>query len=175
MSVKAEVGLLESLGHLTRSGDNVITQLLAANAARLEKSGGDFVDVHDFVARLRPFFPGADLSINAGQAFEEATALGLVSPQKIETSLGADALDETIAVARIAAFNRWLKSTDAIASSLNPHSADVLVVSMLEKMLDRVEGNHPTGRGKGRTARIFYIAHDYRRYRNGSAHVEAAE
>jgi len=78
----AERGLLETLGHLTRAGDAAITRLLAANIARMTVQTGDFVDVHDFVARLRPSFPDADLSVNAGPAFDAAMILGLSSVER---------------------------------------------------------------------------------------------
>ena len=47
-------------------------ELLVANAARLEMQTGDFEEIFDFVARLRPFFPDVDLSLYAGQLFKKS-------------------------------------------------------------------------------------------------------
>lgn len=161
---EAEKGLLEALGHLTRSGDAAITRLLAANAARMQENVGDFVNVHDFVARLRPFFPEADLSVNAGQAFDAVTEQGLNSVVALKANLGEEALSAAAAAKRIEAFNRYLTSVDSAEYSLNPASADVLTVGVLHKFAGVIFDRHPSERGKGRPARIFYIARLYDRF-----------
>ncbi len=160
----AERGLLETLGHLTRSGDAAITQLLAANYARMTAQTGDFNDVHDFVARLRTHFPEADLSVNAGQAFDEATLLGLTSIDSIKQALGDEALDPAIATARIAEFNKFLENTGSPELALNAGSADLLLISMLATFPAEIQENHPVGRGKGRPARIYYLVQKFREY-----------
>lgn len=164
---EAEKGLLEALGHLTRSGDAAITRLLAANAARMQENVGDFVDVHDFVARLRPFFPEADLSVNAGQAFDAVTEQGLNSVVTLKANLGDEALSPAVAAKRIEAFNRYLASVDGVEYSLNPASADVLTVAVLHKFAGAIFDRHPSERGKGRPARIVYIARLYDRFLEG--------
>lgn len=161
---EAEKGLLEALGHLTRSGDAAITRLLAANAARMQESVGDFMDVHDFVARLRPYFPEADLSVNAGQAFDEIVQQGLNSIPKLTASLGEEALKPTVAASRIEAFNRYLGSIDSAEYALNPASADVVTVAMLQKFARAIFDRHPSERGKGRPARILFIGRLYARF-----------
>lgn len=161
---ETEKGLLEALGHLTRSGDAAITRLLAANAARMQESVGDFVDVHDFVARLRTFFPDADLSVNAGQAFDETVLQGLNSVVKLKTSLGEGTLSQAVSAKRIEAFNRYLGSVDSGEYALNPASADVLTVAILHKFADAIFERNPSDRGKGRPARIFYTARLYARF-----------
>lgn len=166
---ESERGLLEVLGHLTRSGDATITQLLAANYARMTAQTGDFSDVHDFVARLRAFFPDADLSVNAGQAFDEAVLLGLSSVEKIEKALGGEALHSEVAAAKIAQFNKYLNAAGSPELELNPGSSDLLLISLLSKFLDKIEENHPAGRAKGRPSRIFYLAKSYREYRQAQA------
>ena len=160
-----ERGLLEGLGHLTRSGDAVITQLLAANEARMEEQKGDFTDVHDFVARLRSFFPNADLAVNAGQAFDEARLLKLTSLDKLVAALGQDALRPESARQRVSAFNGYLSGLKDNDLSMNVGSSDLITISMLDKCADRVLANHPTGRGKGRPPRIYYLAQRYKEYR----------
>jgi len=160
----AERGLLEALGHLTRSGDAAITQLLAANYARMTIQTGDFGDVHDFVARMRKHFPDADLSVNAGQAFDEAVLLGLTSVEKIEKALGSDALNAEIASARIARFNEFLEESGNPELALNRGSADLVLIAMLAKCSEKIEENHPAGRGKARPGRIYYLVRKYREF-----------
>ena len=166
---EAERGLLEVLGHLTRSGDAAITQLLAANSARMTAQTGDFSDVHDFVARLRRFFPDADLSVNAGQAFDEAMLLGLSSVEKLERALGGDALKPDIAEKEISRFNKFISAAGSPELELNPGSSDLLLVSLLAKFLDQIEQNHPAGRSKGRPSRIVHLAKGYREFRQAEA------
>ncbi|WP_158926282.1 GTP pyrophosphokinase family protein [Acidisphaera sp. S103] len=161
---EAEKGLLEALGHLTRSGDAAITRLLAANAARMQENVGDFVDVHDFVARVRPHFPEADLSVNAGQAFDEIVQQGLNSIPKLIASLGEEALKPAVAASRIEAFNRYLESIDSAEYALNPASADVVTVAILHKFAGAIVDRHPSERGKGRPARIFFVGRLYDRF-----------
>jgi hypothetical protein len=162
---EAERGLLKVLGHLTRSGDAAITQLLAANYERMTAQTGDFSDVHDFVARLRSYFPNADLSVNAGQAFDEAMLLGLSSLEKLERALGDDALKPDSATKEISRFNRFISAAGAPELELNPGSADLILIKLLSKFLDQIEQNHPAGRSKGRPSRIFRLAKGYREFR----------
>lgn len=159
-----ELGMLESLGHLTRSGDAVITRLLAATEARLESNKGEFVDVHDLVAQLRSSFPAADLAVNAGQAYDEARLLDLVSTTAIKERLGEEALDASVAEDRIERFNDFLARDGSVAYSLNKHSADVLIVAMLHALAPQIEANHPISRGKGRPPRVFHLARLYQRF-----------
>lgn len=159
----AEKGLLESLGHLTRSGDATITQLLAANNARLTSQTGDFIDVHDFVARLQRSFPDADLSVNAGQAFDVAIKLGLTSVERIEEDLGTDALNAERGAAKIEAFNAYLLG-EAPRLAMNPFSADLLLISMIERHADQlIEDESQKSRmgGPGRTRMLIEL---YRQY-----------
>jgi ppGpp synthetase/RelA/SpoT-type nucleotidyltranferase len=175
---EAEVGLLESLGHLTRAGDATITRLLAANIARMTVQTGDFMDIHDFVARLRQFFPDADLSVNAGLAFDESEALGLRSVDRIRAELGEQALDPALAAERIDAFNAYLLSADLSEFSLNRVSADLYTIALLERFAADIVANH-THKGahsKGRPSRMLGIARAYLDYQQqrASGAAEAA-
>jgi ppGpp synthetase/RelA/SpoT-type nucleotidyltranferase len=172
---EAERGLLESLGHLTRAGDATITRLLAANIARMTEQTGDFTDIHDFVARLRPYFPGADLSVNAGVAFDQAEALELRSIDRIRADLGEDALTSEVAKQRISAFNTYLKREGQSDLALNPASADLFTVGLLNSHVDTIVTGNSGGRGKGRPPRIYYLAKAYQSFRSGEASVDDAE
>lgn len=170
----AERGLLEVLGHLTRSGDAAITQLLAANTARMTAQTGDFSEVHDFVARLRPYFPDADLSVNAGQAFDEAMLLGLSSVEKIERALGSEGLNPHSAAIKIGEFNRYLAASGSPELELNAGSSDLLLISLLGKFIREIEEHHPAGHAKGRPSRIYYLVRSFREFQQAAASSQNA-
>ena len=172
----AERGLLEALGHLARAGDAAITRLLAANIARMTEQTGDFTDIHDFVARLRPHFPGADLSVNAGHAFDEAQLLGLNSMDKIRTALGEEALDGDVARDRLKAFNTYLDQAGEAELSLNIASADLFTIGLLHVKVDAMVKSHAEGPGKSRPNRIHHLALAFQQYRQSrdGARVKAA-
>lgn len=160
----AEKGLLESLGHLTRSGDATITQLLAANSARLTSQTGDFADVHDFVARLQKRIPDADLSVNAGQAYDVAVKLGLTSVEQMVEVLGPQALDPEAAAAKIEAFNAFLRR-EAPSLAMNPFSADLLLISMIEGHIDEILEEKREKSRMGGPGRVRLLVDLYRQYR----------
>lgn len=133
---KVERGLLESLGHLTCSGDAIITRLLEATEARLEQQTGDFVDVHDFVARLRNEFPGIELSVNGGVAFEIARLLGLRNPGQVLAAAGPVRSNLRAIQGRLQEYNAFLQSLGSSDLQLNAGSADVLTVALLDRNVD---------------------------------------
>jgi ppGpp synthetase/RelA/SpoT-type nucleotidyltranferase len=171
---EAERGLLEVLGHLTRSGDAAITQLLAANSIRMTAQTGDFSDVHDFVARLHRYFPDADLTVNAGQAFDEATLLGLTSVERLERALGAESLKLDYAKEKISQFNKFLSTGGTPELELNAGSSDLLLISLLSNFLDQIEENHPVARSKGGQSRISRLAKRYREFQRALAKKQDA-
>lgn len=127
----AERGLLETLGHLARAGDAAITRLLAANQLRMEAQKGDFSDVHEFVAQIQPFFPNADLSVNAGMAFGTVKSLGLGSLDRLRSRASDNLFDVELAQKRIAAFNAFLDRSGRHEAALNPSSADLFAIGLL--------------------------------------------
>jgi ppGpp synthetase/RelA/SpoT-type nucleotidyltranferase len=167
---ETERGLLETLGHLARAGDAAITRLLAATEARLATRTGAFDDVHDFVAQLRQFFPDADLSVNAGQAFEEIRALGLNSAEKMREELGGEVLDGAVAQERIERFNAYLLEQDLVELTLNPASADLVTIGILHARAAEIAAP-----GKASSYRMHELATAYEAYRAaGGAQVKAA-
>lgn len=169
---EAELGLLEALGHLTRAGDASITRLLAANVARMTEQTGDFTDIHDFVARIRDFFPGADLTVNAGMAFNEAEAFGLRSVDRIRAKLGESALNVDVARQKVEEFNKYLSNEGASDLMLNPASADLFTISILGAFADRICESQ-SGRGKTHASRIHHLAQAYKAFRKGD--LESAD
>lgn len=158
----AELGLLEALGHLTRSGDAIITRLLEANQQRLRSSQGEFSDVHDFVARLRDRHPAADLSVNAGQAYDVAQRLGLKSPDAIEAAIGAPSMDEAAARRQIEAFNRFARGSGRSEATLNGASADLVTAGLLPMLLERASTEKLDGDLKsGRLSILIEVWQDF--------------
>lgn len=158
----AELGLLESLGHLARSGDATITRLLEANEVRLQNRQGEFSDVHDFVARLRERFPEADLSVNAGQAFDAAQRLGIKSPDGFEAIVGTG-LDAKTAKLAAREFNQSAIEVGRSDARLNPASADLITVMLLPALaqLKYEERSDIAARLKsGRLAVLLEVARD---------------
>ena len=162
----AEHGLLEVLGHLTRSGDAAITRLLAANMERLKTQTGDFTDVHDFVAQLRRHFPDGDLSVNAGPAFELALRLGLTSIQHIENKLGKESLNPDFARRHIEKFNRFLEISDQTLFLLYRGSADLLLISLLALCAADPAYTIEISPKSGRPNRLDFLLQQYERYSN---------
>ncbi len=165
---EVELGLLESLGFLTRSGDALIARLLEANVVRMTNQSGDFMDMHDFVARLRGFYSQISFAQNAGRAFEAARALRLNSIEDIERNLGRNALEYEIARDKILAFNQYLRRLDRVELQLNPKSADLLVIGMLEKYVDKIIEHHSGGPDKGRPPLILRAAKAYKEFSESS-------
>ncbi|GAH41709.1 unnamed protein product, partial [marine sediment metagenome] len=160
-----EVESLQILGNLTLSGDVVVKQLFDSNAERLAQhadAAARFQDVYDFVARVRGQFPEAtDFGTNAGQLYEDLVALGIQSPADIERELlqgdyhahAGDLLDR---------LPRRMQAQGDTTVELEPTSSDPLLMLLLDKRLDRVLGQHPMGRGRGRPPRIASVAARFR-------------
>lgn len=166
---EAERGLLETLGHLARAGDAAITRLLAANVARMTIQTGDFTDVHDFVARLRSSFPNADLSVNAGPAFDAAMLLDLNSVEKIDKATDRAAFAPGVAEAEIAAFNNFLEGLGRSELGLNPASADLALIGLLKIGANQLEAALAPSGGASRPGRLYALAKAYQDYSSRTA------
>jgi len=149
-----EERLLQQLGQLTMAGDLSIQTLLEATEERLAHHQGDFVDVHDFVARMRPFFPGAThFAVNADQLYEESMLLGLKSPEVLKSSLNLTNDPMGRAKPILESLEEKVKS-----ATIDPESSDLLLALLLEKHGDAIVEGHPTGWGKGRPTRLVLLA-----------------
>jgi ppGpp synthetase/RelA/SpoT-type nucleotidyltranferase len=153
-----EKSMLVNLGHLSRSGDVTISQLLAATDARRADQTGALTDVYDFVARIRRWFPGVDFGHNAGPLFEELQRLRLVTPAGIANQVGD--VEKVAAASRenLIAFSAKLRRRGETRFELEENSADLLLVALLPKLARHILSNHPTGRGVGGPTRISWIA-----------------
>ncbi len=151
---ESERRLLGSLGHLTRTGDGLITELLKATDAEDQARDGAFADVHDFVSRMRKLFPADRFADNAGQLFDELSALGIRKPADLPSgTLSVEEARETLS-----AFANELLAKSDTRYELDASTADVLFVAVLPALAKRIVDNHPTGRGKGAPTRLSWFA-----------------
>lgn len=164
---EAELGLLETLGHLTRAGDAAITRLLDANVVRMTNQQGDFLDIHDFVARLRAFFPDADLSVNAGPAFDAANLLNLTTAEKMKRAVGPELFEQAAAKAEIQRFNFHLNELGLTELTLNAGSGDLVLIGLLSKFSNALAEYLEGGLTKLHSNRLLTIVQAYREYVEG--------
>jgi hypothetical protein len=156
----AERELLVSLGHLTRSGDGILSRLFDATETRQRELKGPFEDVYDFVARMRKWLPGADLSLHAGQLFDELAGLGVTTPELVRQRIGGDEAADLAARARteLQTFSTYLKGHGHDRYALDSDSSDLLLIVLLPALAGKIVENHPTGRGVGGPPRVAWIA-----------------
>src|SRR5207237_7370673 len=113
--------------------------------------------VHDFVARLRDRFPRADLSVNAGQAYDAAQRLGLKSPDAFEAQLGPPALDEAAGRRSIEGFNRFARDSGRSDATMNGASADLVTVALLPMLAERKAVERAEGAGRLQSGRLSLL------------------
>jgi ppGpp synthetase/RelA/SpoT-type nucleotidyltranferase len=152
---------LVNIGHLTRSGDGMISQLLSATDARNAEQITVFTDVYDFVARARRWFPSTDFAMNAGPLFEELQLLRLNTPAGIQKQIGDLASVGERSRAELTALHASLQQRGETRYELEENSADRLLVLLLPKVAQHIVSNHPTGRGVGGPTRISWFASRY--------------
>jgi ppGpp synthetase/RelA/SpoT-type nucleotidyltranferase len=151
---------LVNIGHLTRSGDGMISQLLAATDTRHAEQSAAFTDVYDFVARTRRWFPNVDFATNAGPLFEELQLLRLNTPAGIQKQVGD--LNSIVERSReeLSTLRGSLQQRGETRYDLEENSADRLLVLLLPKVAQHIVRNNSTGRGGGST-RIGWFAGRY--------------
>jgi ppGpp synthetase/RelA/SpoT-type nucleotidyltranferase len=149
---------LESLGQITQGGDGIINGLLMANERRLAQTQGEFLDVHDFVVRMRDSLSDVpDFSANSGQLYEELLALGLNTPGRIAEALfGEDPSQTSLELAE--RLKHHLEERQDEVVSVDPGSSDRLLMLLLLDRAQAVIERHPAGRGQGRPPRIASVA-----------------
>lgn len=158
---ETEKDLLKALGNLAMSGDDIINTLLRANSERIRKRNDEFVDVHDFVYRMRDeFFENANnFAENSKQLFEELQGRGLTSPEDIESKLLENDQYNQKARALIDELNDFIEANnDKDIVELNPETSDLLLVLYLDKHLADTREDRSLGRGKGGPRRLDSIA-----------------
>lgn len=149
---------LVNIGHITRSGDGMISQLLAATDARNAEQTAAFSDVYDFVARARRWFSSVDFATNAGPLFEELQLLRLNTPGGIQKQIGDLASVAERSLVELRALSASLHQRGETRYVLEENSADRLLALLLPKVAQHIVSNHPTGRGVGGPTRISWFA-----------------
>ena len=162
-----EQRLLGALGHLTRSGDEVIAALLDATAARLRAQTGPFHDAHDFVARLGGDLPGVDFSIGGGPLFGLLRSLDLTSPEALNSYVAPLKRDLAATLGRIKRFNADLAALGDADLSLDPATSDLLLMLLLEPFGEAIARRQSAGGAGGGVSRIGRIAAAYHRHGQG--------
>jgi ppGpp synthetase/RelA/SpoT-type nucleotidyltranferase len=163
---------LNQLGLLVRQGDTCISALMAAHDQRapgqaqhqaINDPTRPFVDVHDFVSRMRDFSDQAmtNFAENSGQLFDLLTDLGEISPQAILAILND--FDAERYCARLAQLNESLAAAGVDGLSLDPDTSDLMLIALIEREPDRIRAalKGRAGRGKGRPSRLHRIAVRY--------------
>lgn len=164
---------LDQLGMLTKAGDITIALLLQENERRLAEREGEFIDVHDFVARVRKMLPDTpEFSRNAGQLYDElVTTLELDTPEKVNAELlSTHSAPEARALELATAFGKWLKANNG-TEVLEPDTSDRLLMLVIDKYGPTIVDAHPVGRGLGRPNRLVYFA---RRFQQMKAEQNAS-
>lgn len=156
-----EKSTLMNIGHLTRSGDGMISQLLAATDTRNAEQTAAFSDVYDFVARARRWFPSVDFATNAGPLFEELQLLRLNTPSGIQKQIGDLSSVADRSLAELQDLSASLQQRGETRYVLEENSADRLLVLLLPRLAQHILSNHPTGRGVGGPTRISWFAARY--------------
>lgn len=164
-----EKATLVNIGHLTRSGDGMISQLLAATDARNAEQGTLFTDVYDFVARARRWFPSIDFATNAGPLFEELQLLRLNTLAGIQRRIGDLATVGERSLAALTSLRSSLQQRGETRYELEESSADRLLILLLPQVAQHIVSNHPTGRGVGGPTRISWFASRYLEVASASA------
>lgn len=156
-----EKSTLVNIGHLTRSGDGMISQLLSATDARNAEQITAFTDVYDFVARARHWFPSTDFATNAGPLFEELQLLRLNTPAGIQKQMGDRASVGERSLAELKILHALLQKRGETRYELDENSADRLLVLLLPRVAQHIVGNYSTGRGVSGPSRISWLAGRY--------------
>lgn len=160
---------LNQLGLIVRQGDTCISALMAAHDQRITAPAQDqvnntpdrsFVDVHDFVSRMRDFSNKSmpNFAENSGQLFDLLTDLKMNTPQRIQGVL--QDFDPYTEQERIESFNTSLKAAGVMGLSLDPESSDLMLIALVERLPEQIRQalKGRAGQGKGRPSRLHRIA-----------------
>jgi len=155
---KEEKLLINQLGLITKSGDDIIHKLLQATNERLKSHRGEFLDVHDFAIRMGELFKvGEFFSNNAGLLYDELLSFQLNSPEAIILSLFDTGEDIThVAMEEYKRFAEYLIAKN-INIKLDKESSDLLLLVFLRRHVSLILKTHL----KEHLSRLFKIAQTY--------------
>ena len=156
-----EQNSLRMLGQAVRMGDGTIASLFAETERRQKEQGGVFIDVYDFVARIRPWFPDTDFGRNAGALFEAIQPIRLVSPDGIRKQIDlSEPMTEGAQVA-VAELSTKLAARGHTRFRLDPNSSDLLLVLLLPIIGNYLRASLIAARTAG-VARLLWFAERHR-------------
>jgi len=166
---------LKQLGRTVRQGDLEISSLLKAlEHRRAQDETQPFRDVYDFIARSRDLLGGkmTDISRESEQVFDMLRDLRITSAEDLAGAvLDCDpgALEHSVE-----AFNAHLTRNGAERLTLDPASADLLLMALLETKLAEMDAalKGRAGRGRGAPSRLHRIVRQYQRMKDDEAPPE---
>jgi ppGpp synthetase/RelA/SpoT-type nucleotidyltranferase len=159
-----EIILLNALGNLTRTGDDIISMLIRRHSKTLEEKGGDFIDLYDFVAKVRGQIGSVLVQTNSGQVYEELKFFGWNNIESLVKNLDLNKNPVSRAHILIDAYNDYANEFNF--EIMDKHSLDVILVLLFEKKIDDVINNHPKGYAQGRPPRIRVLADHYKKFKS---------
>lgn len=152
---------LISLGNSVRAGDLTIASLFAETERRQKEQGGAFIDVYDFVARVRAWFPEADFGRHAGALFEVMQPIRLLTPDGIRKVLDLPDPMTEHAQAAAAELSTKLVAGGHTRFALDPNSSDLLLVLLLPRIGKHLKPSLLEGGTEG-LIRVLWFAERYR-------------
>ena len=162
------------LGNSVRAGDLTIASLFAETERRQKEQGGAFIDVYDFVARVRAWFPDVDFGRHAGALFEAMQPIRLLTPDGIRKVLNLPDPMTEYAQGAVAELSAKLVAGGHTRFALDPNSSDLLLVLLLPRI-----GKHlrPTllDAGTEGVVRVLWFAERYRAIDSAEGGQRAAD
>lgn len=130
-----ELDQLRHLGMNVRMADGIISQLLAETDRRQAAQTAPFTDVYDFVARVRPWFPGLDFGRHAGPLFDALRPLRLLTVDSLRKAIDLPDPIAPGAAKRLADLKAVATGIMIIPfSELDESSSDLLLVALLPRL-----------------------------------------
>ena len=169
-----EQNSLRMLGQAVRMGDGTIASLFAETERRQKEQGGAFIDVYDFVARIRPWFPDTDFGRNAGALFEAMQPIRLLTPDGIRKVLDIPEPMTEYAQVALAELSAKLIEGGHRRFTLHPNSSDLLLVLLLPRIGKHLTTSLLEGGPKG-VARLFWFAERYRAFDSAEGSRRSAD
>lgn len=158
-----EAMLLKILGNLTRMGDDIISTVIGRYSKTLEEKGGDFIDLYDFVGKVRSVIGSVSVQINSGQVYDELRTFGWMNVESLVKNLSLNKDSVSSASELIDDYNKYADTINV--EKMDKNSLDVILVLLFEKKLEDVINNHPKGYAQGRPPRIRVLADHYKLFK----------
>lgn len=160
----SETRMLKALAQLVRSGDDIISELLAAHAARQHSFRQNMADVSGFSKWIIQKFP--DIKIDKKSISQIHMIVSSIQMsmkdfnvdclEPINTTKGRKNAEKWIAD-----YNRRLRPEDAALYELDPSTTDLILSQLIKRHSSKIVTALPAGRGRGAPSRARRIASLY--------------